>query len=222
VAFDPEAFVAACQAAASEDDPVGAVVALVERTVADAASVEAAFSDRAFRTTLFASDALTVQRIVWPPGLVGSAHEHRMWAVVGVYAGTERNAFYRRDTGRLAPDGGRDVEPGDVVTMDRDGIHAVTNPRRGWTAGLHVYGGDIGGAVRSGWDPRLADERPVDEVMAARMPMFDAVRTLSTKLGRLSDDDRFAAYTAVAAEIDRLGRWLTKAEAEEVVRAAWS
>jgi predicted metal-dependent enzyme (double-stranded beta helix superfamily) len=222
VAFDADAFVAACQAAAGEGDAVIAVTAVVERAVADSAALEAAFSRRAFRTSLYASETLTVERILWPPGLVGGAHEHRMWAVVGVYAGTERNAFYRRAGAQLAPDGGRDLEPGDVVAMQAEGIHAVTNPRRGWTAGLHVYGGDIGGVPRSAWDPRLVHELPFAEVLAARSPMADAVRSLAPELGRVTDDDRYQAYTALAAETARLGRWLTAGEARAVVRAAWS
>ena len=41
--------------------------------------------------TLFASPEITVQRIVWRGGARSNVHEHRMWAVVGVYAGAEVN-----------------------------------------------------------------------------------------------------------------------------------
>jgi len=44
--------------------------------------------------TLFSSEDLTIQRIIWLPGLGSSLHEHRMWAVVGVYAGEELNRIY--------------------------------------------------------------------------------------------------------------------------------
>jgi len=47
-------------------------------------------------------------------------HEHRMWAVIGMYGGQEDNAFYRRASGGLEPAGGRELPAGDVLVMGDD------------------------------------------------------------------------------------------------------
>jgi len=101
--------------------------------------------------TLFSSEDLTIQRIIWLPGLGSSLHEHRMWAVVGVYAGEELNRIYERAPDGLTDRGTRTVPERDVFVLDADAIHSVENPDRNWTAGIHVYGGDIVNIERSAW-----------------------------------------------------------------------
>ena len=56
-------------------------------------------------------------------------HEHRMWAVIGMYGGQEDNAFYRRAPGGLEPSGGKEVPAGDVLVLGDDVIHSVANSR---------------------------------------------------------------------------------------------
>ena len=60
-------------------------------------------------------------------------HNHRMWAVIGIYCGREDNIFWRRIRGR----GGRIEAAGAQALGDRrrraarrDIIHSVTNPIR--------------------------------------------------------------------------------------------
>jgi predicted metal-dependent enzyme (double-stranded beta helix superfamily) len=42
------------------------------------------------------NDDLTVLHVVWAPKMNLYRHEHRMWAVIGIYAGEEQNEFFRR------------------------------------------------------------------------------------------------------------------------------
>jgi predicted metal-dependent enzyme (double-stranded beta helix superfamily) len=89
-------------------------------------------------------------------------HEHRMWAVIGMYGGQEDNAFFRRSPGGLEPSGGREVPAGDVLVLGDDVIHAVANSRRELAVAVHVYGGDFFSGERSEWDPDTFEERPRD------------------------------------------------------------
>ena len=47
-------------------------------------------------TVLHQADDLTVLHVVWAPKMAIYPHDHRMWAAIGIYAGAEDNAFYRR------------------------------------------------------------------------------------------------------------------------------
>jgi predicted metal-dependent enzyme (double-stranded beta helix superfamily) len=100
--------------------------------------------------------------VVWTPGLVTFPHDHRMWAVIGLYGGREDNTFYRRAPEGLAPAGGRQLERGDVAVLGKAVIHAVTNPLREFTGAIHIYGGAFFTTPRSDWDPETMQERPYD------------------------------------------------------------
>jgi predicted metal-dependent enzyme (double-stranded beta helix superfamily) len=103
-------------------------------------------------------------------------HDHRMWAVIGIYAGQEDNAFYRRsrlDPRALDESGGKQLAVGDVLVLGDDAIHAVTNPRASLTGAIHVYGGDFVNEPRSQWGPGPVEERPYD-IDEARRQFVDA------------------------------------------------
>jgi len=69
--------------------------------------------DRAEIVRLHVSPELTVLKVVWAPGMRFGPHDHRMWAAIGIYTGTEDNAFYRRSgdapTG-IEPSGGKRLQ----------------------------------------------------------------------------------------------------------------
>jgi predicted metal-dependent enzyme (double-stranded beta helix superfamily) len=90
-------------------------------------------------------------------------HNHLMWAAIGVYGGQEDNTFYRRVGGGLALSGGRELRARDVALLGDDAIHAVSNPRRSYTAAIHVYGGDITRRPgRMEWDEETGAGIPFD------------------------------------------------------------
>lgn len=162
-----------------------------------------------------------MQRITWPGGAASPPHEHRMWAVVGVYAGREVNTVFDRSGPEITPARTVHVNSGDVFVLPATAVHEVHNPERRWTAGLHVYGGDILNVERSSWLPD-GTEAPSTQVSAQRRAMVQAMRDLASDLGRqLSDEDRYLAFTALWREVDRRRRNLTVEEARDVVSSAW-
>jgi predicted metal-dependent enzyme (double-stranded beta helix superfamily) len=175
--FDLDDFLAACQAAMAEGDARRAVREVVQRAVSAPTSVGDALQPELGGFTLLhhASD-LTVLHVVWAPGMRIYPHDHRMWATIGIYAGQEDNAFYRRagtERRDLVESGGKELRVGDVVTLGDDTIHAVTNPTSRLTGAIHVYGGDFVNEPRSQWGPGDLVERPYD-VVQAQQEFLDA------------------------------------------------
>ena len=105
---------------------------------------------------------LTILRVAWTPGMALYPHEHRMWAVIGMYGGQEDNAFYRRVPGGLESAGGKELPAGDVLVLGSDAIHSVANSRCEFAVAVHVYGGDFFSGERSEWDAETFEERPRD------------------------------------------------------------
>jgi predicted metal-dependent enzyme (double-stranded beta helix superfamily) len=90
-------------------------------------------------------------------------HDHRMWAVIGIYTGAEDNQFYRRGPDReLVETTGRRLDTGEVCVLGTQTIHGVANPREQLTGAIHVYGGDFVNQPRSQWGPGDLVERPYD------------------------------------------------------------
>jgi predicted metal-dependent enzyme (double-stranded beta helix superfamily) len=166
VVFDTDAFTAECVAGLTESEPRRAIKDVLSRAVSDAASVaERLRPDTAGLTLLHHAPDLTIVDVVWAPGQRLFPHDHRMWAAIGIYAGIEDNDFYRRpgegEPG-LVDSGGRRIEVGEVLLLGDDTIHAVTNPGRGATGAIHIYGGDFPNQPRSQWPEPERQEEPYD------------------------------------------------------------
>ncbi|HET7526018.1 MAG TPA: hypothetical protein VFK10_08765 [Burkholderiaceae bacterium] len=120
------------------------------------------------RTIHRASD-LTILHVVWGPKMEVPPHDHRMWAVVGVYAGCEVNRFWRRANGPgLQPIGDATLCAGDAVVLDPGVIHSVANPQAHSTGSIHVYGGDFFAVERSEWASECAGEERFDPQRAVQ------------------------------------------------------
>ena len=221
--FEVETFVAACREAAADGDPCAAVRDVVAAAIADGPSIDAALGSevQGMHETLFVCPELTVQRIGWPAGNRSSPHEHRMWAVVGVYAGIEINVLYQRSARGLVEQSVRHLGRGEVLVLDESAIHAVTNPLRDRTVGLHVYGGDIAGVNRNAWSPD-GTEVPFAEDSVERRAMFGVIRDLVDERDQVvSHDDLYDAYRELCSAFERQRRYLSPDEARAVVTAAW-
>jgi predicted metal-dependent enzyme (double-stranded beta helix superfamily) len=168
--FDIDRFVADCRTALAERSPEVAIKALLERALSEPAEVEAALGTprEGQITTLHHSPELTVLKVIWTPELTIYPHDHRMWAIIGLYGGREDNTFYRRAPQGLTVAGGKQLERGDVALLGQAVIHSVTNPLREFTGAIHIYGGDFFGTPRSDWDPQTLQERPYDIERARR------------------------------------------------------
>ena len=170
--FDLERFIVDCESAG---DDVARVRELVAHAVSNPAALLQRFGapQHGAMTPLHRSAAMTVLHLVWGPLMSVLPHEHRMWAVIGVYAGREDNTVWRRArTGALQRSGTTTLAEGQVSCLGRDVIHSVVNPLAVCTAAIHVYGGDFFATERSEWDARGCDEHRFDVVHA--MEQFDA------------------------------------------------
>ena len=160
-----------CLAAARRPDGAQAVAEVLRHAVSRPQEVETAAGrvTEAGDTTLFASPHLTVSRLVWAPGMSMYPHDHRMWAVIAVYRGAERNLLYRRSGAGLVTADCLELRSGQVAVLDADAIHAVLNPLDDLSAALHVFGGDFEHQSRSEWDWETLSERPYDDERAQRL-----------------------------------------------------
>jgi predicted metal-dependent enzyme (double-stranded beta helix superfamily) len=166
--FSLATFIAQCQEALRESSPATVVEVLVKEAIADPAGIRAAFAPTANAKSVgdaavFRSDTLTILDVTNSPGLKTPAHNHRMWAVIGVYDGEEQNVFYQEGANGLEPVGGRLLRAGDVAVLNEDTIHAISNPLDRKSYAIHVYGGDI--VTREGrsmWNPYTQVCEPYD------------------------------------------------------------
>ena len=159
-----ERFIADCRAAHAADSSHRAVREVVEHAVASCGSALKMLGEprRAEVQKLYHSPELTILNVVWAPYMTIFPHNHRMWAVIGVYTGREDNIFWRRAGPRVEAAGAQALCERDAVPLGRDIIHSVTNPIPRLTGAIHVYGGDFFNAERSEWDPETLNEGRYD------------------------------------------------------------
>jgi len=159
-----EEIVARCQAALTEQAPSMAIRDVLAELVSKSGELEQTLGpvSRGGIRTLHTAADLTVLQVAWTPGITLYPHEHRMWAVIGMYGGQEDNAFFRRIPGGLEPSGGREVAAGEVLVLGNEAIHSVANSRQEYAVAVHVYGGDFFSVERSEWDLETYEERPRD------------------------------------------------------------
>ncbi len=175
--FDKDEFITECLAAAQSGNGAStAVKEIVNRAVSNPSTIEAEVGDRTISpmmTVWHRSEELTALHIVWPPDVDLFAHDHNMWAVIGIYGGREDNQFYRRlEDGRIEPHTGKTMTQRDVIMLGSDVVHSVANPTREWTAALHVYGGEFFKTPRTRWskdtyEPMVFDAEFVEQTLEA-------------------------------------------------------
>jgi predicted metal-dependent enzyme (double-stranded beta helix superfamily) len=165
-----ERFIEDCLAAHAADKSHKAVREVVARAVSDPAAVLRALGEpkRAEVQKLYHSPGLTILNVIWAPYMTIFPHNHRMWAVIGVYTGREDNIYWRRSGERIEAAAAQALCVRDAVPLGQDIIHSVTNPIPRLTGAIHVYGGDFFAAERSAWDPESLVEGPYDGASTMR------------------------------------------------------
>jgi predicted metal-dependent enzyme (double-stranded beta helix superfamily) len=172
--FETDRFVADCRTAFAQDRTHKAVREVLARAVSDPAAVLKGLGEpsRAQIQELFHSDALTVLNVVWAPGMMVMPHNHRMWAVIGIYTGREDNVFWRRVKGtsnKIEAAGAKALCEMDAEPLGSDIIHSVINPINKLTGAIHIYGGDFFAAERSEWDSETLLEHRWEGEQARRV-----------------------------------------------------
>jgi predicted metal-dependent enzyme (double-stranded beta helix superfamily) len=118
----------------AEDPSHKATREIVARAVSTPAEVLRTLGEpkRGEVRSLYRSNELTILNVIWAPWTTIMPHDHRMWAVIGIYTGREDNIFWRRvpgaEGGRLEAAGAKALSERDAAPLGRDIIHSVTNP----------------------------------------------------------------------------------------------
>jgi predicted metal-dependent enzyme (double-stranded beta helix superfamily) len=169
--FETQRFIDECREAIAGSDAQDAVREIVARAVSQPGAILTALGEPALAGvhTLHKSDELTVLNLVWGPQMDLHPHDHRMWAVIGIYGGREDNTFWSRSADGLTRQRMKTLERGDAVSLGEKVIHSVHNPLQQLTAALHVYGGNFFDTPRSEWDALTLEEHPysVEHTMQA-------------------------------------------------------
>ncbi len=162
--FDVDDFVADCRQALTESEPRLAIKEVLERAVANPEQVDKALPVTiAEIVPIYAAPDLSILKVVWGPDMKIPAHNHLMWAAIGLYGGQEDNSLFRRQGASIIPSGGRELRTKEVALFGDDTIHAVHNPLSVLTGAIHVYGGDLTTQLgRSEWVEESLAERPMD------------------------------------------------------------
>ena len=172
--FDLQQFIADCRTALAADPSHKLVRDVVARAVSDPGAVLKDLGEpkRAQLQKLYHAPDLTILNVIWGPMMTIMPHDHRMWAVIGIYTGREDNVFWRRipndPHGKVEAAGAKALGVGDTEPLGRNIIHSVTNPIPRLTGAIHVYGGDFFHTERSEWNPESLLEQPYDTARAVR------------------------------------------------------
>src|SRR6266567_2706616 len=172
--FEVEQFVGDCRAACAEDATHKAIREALARAMSDPAAVLKGLGEpkRPEIRKLFHSDSLTIINVVWAPMMTVMPHNHRMWAVIGIYTGREDNIFWRCVRGtpnKIEAVGAKALCEMDAEPLGPDIIHSVINPFERLTGAIHIYGGDFFAAERSEWDSLTLLEHRSDGERTRRM-----------------------------------------------------
>ena len=179
--FETDRFIQDCRAVLREQNSHAAMREIVARAVSEPGQVLKSLREPKLSgiQTLYRSDTLTILNVLWGPGMTLYPHDHRMWAVIGIYSGREDNSFYHRSEDGLVPHGVKTLSLKETIPLGEAVIHAVTNPLDQITAAIHVYGGDFFATPRSEWDPRTLQEQPFD-IDHARQVFEEANKRLAS------------------------------------------
>ena len=175
--LDVDKLIEDCKAAVAEADSHMAVKEIVAEAVSDPAAALKGLGEpvRAGVNKLYVSDTLTVLNLVWGPMMTLKPHDHKMWAVIGLYSGREDNIFWRKvpgaPDGRIEAAGAKALSVGECAPLGKDIVHSVTNPIPRLTGALHVYGGNFFGDGRSEWDAETLAEQPYN--IEANLQLFE-------------------------------------------------
>lgn len=172
-----------CRDAVTAQDPVATVMAELDAFLHQRnLEQQLGAAQRSTYEALYrGSDLLVLHGVVPPTPKPVDPHDHRMWAVIGVYHGQEDNQLYAR-TGdaTLEPIERFSVSAGEIRSLDSSTIHSVQAAGGQYLGAVHVYGGDLFGTPRSAW--RDGVEQPNDE--SAMPALFARLRAREDALGR--------------------------------------
>ncbi len=162
--FDKDSFIEKCKELAKLEDAHKKIKVLLEASITNPTQImdQLGTPSSAGFDILYRSDELTIINFIWAPGMELHAHNHNIWAVIGIYSGAEENTFYVRKDDTIVKQNIKNLSVGDVTMLGENVIHSVKNTTAGFTGGIHIYGGDFVDIERSEWDMESFKESPYD------------------------------------------------------------
>jgi len=164
LSFDIGRFVENCFEAVDGDRAVDAIRELLDVAVSQPDTLIDGLPDPLGQELVLLRDPrLTVIQVTIGPGLRYPPHNHGMEAAIGLYSGVERNLWYgTAGSDSIRWRGASELKAKDSIKMNGRVIHGVANPAGGYSAGLHVYLGDLIAHDRTLWHPDTLQPMPFD------------------------------------------------------------
>lgn len=153
--FDLDKLVQDLRAAAIQPSAHHAIKALLEQAVADPEAMAEAMPEFADNDVILHEDeTVSIWHCRFMPGQTVPAHDHQMFATIGVYHGAERNHFFEADTetGGIRQSSEVVLSAGNVLQIGPSAIHAVGCASDAPCMGIHVYLGALTQIDRSLFD----------------------------------------------------------------------
>jgi predicted metal-dependent enzyme (double-stranded beta helix superfamily) len=142
--FSVEGLVQSIRLAANMDDPEAAIREVLVETVKNPDAILAATSDEdGDETMYFEDDKVSIWRCRFHPKIVMPPHEHCLKVLIGVYSGGEKSILYKRTEEGLSEAGSVTGHAGEVITLGKAAIHAVTTKDDKPSDAFHVYLGPL-------------------------------------------------------------------------------
>jgi len=109
-----------------------------------------------------ADRSLCLFSLVVPPGAMTPVHDHLAWGLVGLYAGSQDEEFYRPAEGGLELLRRRPLDPGDFYGLlpPRDDVHRVRTTSPNTSVSLHLLANDTGCVLRHVYDEESGKAQP--------------------------------------------------------------
>lgn len=152
--FNLDAFVKTLKSLRHETEALARIKDVMDAAFADPVAIRKGMpSFHEDETTLFEDDTISIWHCRFNPGTPIPPHDHQMSAIIGLFAGIERNSFYKNKTeGKISLTGHTDMEPGDILQIAPTAIHSVECLSETPSCGIHVYFGPLTQIDRSLYD----------------------------------------------------------------------
>ncbi len=152
--FNLDEFVETLKAIRHDPESLMRVMHIMDKVFNDPHSIRDGMpSFKKDETTLFEDDRISIWHCRFNPGTPIPPHDHQMSAIIGLYAGVERNSFYKVDhQEKLSSSGYTDIRPGHILKIAPSAIHSVECISEEPSCGIHVYLGPLTKVDRSLYD----------------------------------------------------------------------
>ena len=173
MAFDFDSLVEAVREAARSDRPNEAVRELLLTTVADPQPIIAATDLKDDdEVCLFEDESVSIWVCCFQPHVVMPPHEHLLDVHIAGYSGGEKNILFKIEDGKLLHDETEVVQPGQVLTLGEDAVHAVSAEGTRPSLAIHVYMGPLMKLQRAlfDWETGEKIEFSMDNFYAMQKP----------------------------------------------------